>query len=203
MDFAETEVVIDEITPEEIEELINKNWYVVYTYSGIENKVKDNIVSLAEKKNYSNVLKKVFIPIENLIEIKKGKKVLTARKIFPGYVLVQIDELSDELVLDIKSISGVADFVREGLDSDQNPLPLPKEEIRNLLKKAIDSPTKPKTQFDIGDNVMISSGPFLDFVGVVDEVDIDKGKLKVMLDIFGRKTSVELNFDQVEKQIIK
>jgi transcriptional antiterminator NusG len=191
---------IDTVNPEEIEYLVGKNWYVVYTYSGVEQKVKQIMINIVNTKGYKDIVHKIFIPIENIIEIKRGVKRNVERKIFPGYILVQADKLTDDLILEFKSIQGVSDFVTAGQEYGKDPLPLPKTEVRNLLEKAVSSPTKPKMIYDIGDSVSIMSGPFADFVGTVDEVDMDKGKLKIMVDIFGRKTSVELNFDQVEKQ---
>ena len=194
---------LDKILPEEVDEFVKKDWYVLHTYSGLENKVRDNIITLVKQNNYTDSVYKVFVPIENVLEIKRGDKKQVQKKIFPSYILLQIDDLTEEIASNIKLIHGVTDFVTIGMDDKDEkskPLPLPKNEIRNLLQKAVSSPTKPKTMYDVGDSVSIMSGPFADFVGIVDEVDIDKAKLKIMVDIFGRKTSVELNFDQVEKQ---
>lgn len=197
----------DKVTPEEIDELCKKEWYVLHTYTGMENKVRDSLISMVLQRKYDEKVNKVFVPIENVLEIKRGgEKKQVARKIFPGYILMQVDDLDENIIADIKNIYGVTDFVTIGMDDKEEkskPLPLPKNEVRNLLEKAVSSPTKPKTMYEVGDAVSIMSGPFSDFVGVVDEVDIDKGKLKIMVDIFGRKTSVELNFDQVEKQMGK
>ncbi|HPN32825.1 MAG TPA: transcription termination/antitermination protein NusG [bacterium] len=194
---------LDKILPEEVDEFVKKDWYVLHTYSGLENKVRDNIITLVKQNNYAGNIYKVFVPIENVLEIKRGEKKQVQKKIFPSYILLQIDDLTEEIASNIKLIHGVTDFVTIGMDDKDEkskPLPLPKNEIRNLLQKAVSSPTKPKTMYEVGDSVSIMSGPFADFVGIVDEVDIDKAKLKIMVDIFGRKTSVELNFDQVEKQ---
>jgi len=151
-------------------------------------------------------MKKENIPVENVLEIRRGEKRQVAKKIFPGYILLQIDDLSEDVNVSIKTLHGVTDFVTIGMDDKDDkskPIPLPKNEVRNLLDKSVSMPTKPKTMYEIGDAVAIMSGPFSDFIGIVDEVDIDKAKLKIMVDIFGRKTSVELNFDQVEKQAHK
>jgi transcriptional antiterminator NusG len=191
---------LEELSPEEIEEYSKKEWYVVHTYSGYESKVQEKIAAMINEKGLQKEIEKVFLPVENVIEIKRGEKHQVSKKIFPGYILLQINDLTDDVILEVKNIQGVTDFVRAGQEYDSKPLPLPKSEIKNLLEKAISSPSKPKTQFEVGDAVSIMSGPFMDFVGIVDEVDIDKGKLKLMVDIFGRKTAVELNFDQVEKQ---
>jgi len=194
---------LDKIFPEEVDEYVKKDWYVLHTYSGLENKVRDNIILLVKQNNFTDNVKKVFVPIENVLEIKRGEKKQVQKKIFPSYILMQIDDLTEDISAAVKSVHGVTDFVTIGMDDKDEkskPLPLPKNEIRNLLQKAVSSPTKPKTMYDIGDSVSIMTGPFSDFVGTVDEVDIDKAKLKIMVDIFGRKTSVELNFDQVEKQ---
>ena len=192
---------------DEIDELCKKDWYVLHTYTGLENKVRDSIISMVVQKKYDNLVKKVFVPIENVLEIKRGgEKKQVAKKIFQGYLLLQIDEITEDLIADIKSVYGVTDFVTIGMNDKEEkskPLPLLKNEVRNLLEKAVSSPTKPRMVYEVGDAVSIMSGPFVEFVGIVDEVDIDKGKLKIMVDIFGRKTSVELNFDKVEKQVEK
>ena len=199
-------IELDKIYSKEVEEYVKKDWYVLHTYSGLENKVRDGIINIVKQNKLQGNINKVFVLIENVLEIKRGEKRQVVKKIFPSYILIQADDLTEDISASIKMVYGVTDFVTIGMDDKDEksrPLPLSKNEIRNLLERAVSSPTKPKMMYDIGDIVSIMSGPFADFVGVVDEVDIDKAKLKIMVDIFGRKTSVELNFDQVEKQMQK
>jgi len=195
------------ILSDEVDEFCKKDWFVLHTYTGLENKVKDGIINLIKNSQViAESVKKVFIPVENVIEIRRGEKRHVSKKIFPGYILLQIDDLNETVNVMIKSVHGVTDFVTLGMDDEDDkskPIPLPRNEVRNILDKSLSTPTKPKTMYEVGDSVTIINGPFSDFVGSVDEVDIDKAKLKIMVDIFGRKTSVELNFDQVEKQTHK
>jgi transcriptional antiterminator NusG len=171
-----------------------KNWYAVHTYSGFEEKVKASIVDNARRKGLQDKISRVLIPTERVLELRSGKKRETDKKFFPGYILVEM-ELNDETWHLIKSIPRVTGFI-----GGTKPVALPEEEVQMLLQQIEQAPQQPpKTQYQKGENVRIIDGPFTNFVGVVDEIDIDHGRLKVMVSIFGRQTPVELNFYQVEK----
>lgn len=171
-----------------------KNWYVVHTYSGYEEKVKHGIEERAEKRGLSKKISKILIPTERVIELKSGKKKESDKKFYPGYILVEMD-LDDETWHLVRSTPRVTGFV-----GGTKPVPIPEEEVELIIHQLEKGPVpQVKTQFRKGENVRIIDGPFTNFVGYVDEVDIDHGRLKVMVSIFGRQTPVELNFFQVEK----
>lgn len=171
-----------------------KNWYVVHTYSGYEEKVKQGIEERAEKRGLSEKISRILIPTERVIELKSGKKKESDKKFYPGYILVEMD-LDDETWHLVRSTPRVTGFV-----GGTKPVPIPEEEVELIIHQLEKGPVpQVKTQFQKGENVRIIDGPFTNFVGYVDEVDIDHGRLKVMVSIFGRQTPVELNFFQVEK----
>src|SRR5262245_15503902 len=172
------------------------NWYVVHTYSGFEQKAKkaleERIKSLRKDKFFGEVL----VPSENVVEMKKGVKKTTTRKFFPGYILVQM-ELNDETWHIVKGTPKVTGFV----GSTTHPPTIPEEEVRRITQQ-IDEGTlrpKPKVSFEKGESVRVIDGPFATFNGVVEDVNPEKGKLKVLVSIFGRATPIELDFIQVEK----
>ncbi len=173
-----------------------KQWFVVHTYSGHENKVKANleraIASQAMQANFAQVL----VATEDFAEMKDGKKTITKRKTFPSYVLIEMD-MSNETRHLVTNIPGVTGFVGTGRD----PIPLRVEEVRRVLgldaEGKVAKPT-PSVPFKIGEHVRVVDGPFSDFTGVVDEVNSERGKVKVMVSIFGRATPVELDFLQVQ-----
>lgn len=173
-----------------------KQWYVVHTYSGFENKVKANIeeriVSLGMKDKFGQVL----IPTENVVELKEGKKRVATKKVFPGYILVEM-EMSDETWNIVNNIPKVTGFVGGG----GAPTPLSDKEVESIIQQMDASVSTPRSriQFIRGDTVRIIVEPFFGFNGVVDDVDLDHGKIKVLVSIFGRATPVELDFLQVEK----
>lgn len=171
-----------------------RNWYVVHTYSGYEEKVKQGIEERAEKRGLSEKISRILIPTERVIELKSGKKKESDKKFYPGYILVEMD-LDDETWHLVRSTPRVTGFV-----GGTKPVPIPEEEVELIIHQLEKGPVpQVKTQFQKGENVRIIDGPFTNFVGYVDEVDIDHGRLKVMVSIFGRQTPVELNFFQVEK----
>ena len=171
-----------------------KNWYAVHTYSGFEEKVRASIEDRAKKKGLTDRITKILIPTEKVIELRGGKKHETDKKFYPGYILIEM-ELDDETWHLVRSIPRVTGFV-----GGSSPVPLPEEEVDVIIQQIERAPQQPpKTQFETGDNVRITDGPFTNFNGIVDEVDMDHGRLKVMVSIFGRQTPVELNFYQVEK----
>lgn len=177
---------------------MNKSWYVVHTYAGFEGRVKTSIVERASQMGLEEKLGQVLVPMEDVIEIKNGKRRTSKRKFFPGYVLVELDTpLTDDLVQLIKETPKVTGFVGGG----PKPIPLTADEAESLLKQVDAGTAVPREQirFVKGDNVRIIDGPFLGFNGLVDEVDGDHNRVKVLVSIFGRSTPVELGFLQVER----
>lgn len=172
-----------------------RRWYVVHTYSGHENKVKLALEKTVKTQGLGEMVGKVIIPTENVTEMKNGKRTITTRKFFPSYLLVEM-ELNDEILHVINNIPGVSRLIGVG----QRPTPLREEEVERILE-AIDTgkakPT-PEIPFNIGEHVKVVDGPFSDFTGVVEEINPERGKLKVMVSIFGRPTPVELDFLQVK-----
>lgn len=173
-----------------------KHWYVIHTQTGYENRVKNLLEGKIKTSLSKDVIAQILVPVEQVSEIKAGKKRISQRKFFPGYILVEM-ELTDESWYLIKSIPGVTGFVGAG----SKPLPLKEEEIEAILRQAKDAKEKPtpKVVFDKGESVRVNDGPFTNFNGVVEEANIAKGKVKVMISIFGRATPVELETWQVEK----
>jgi len=173
---------------------MEKNWYVVHTYSGFEEKVKLSIEEKTEKKGLDEQITRILIPTERVIELKGGKKRESDKKFYPGYILVEM-ELNDETWHLIRSTPRVTGFV-----GGTKPVALSEEEISVILQQIEKGPVpQVKTQFQKGDSVRIIDGPFTNFVGSVEDVDMDHGRLNVMVSIFGRQTPVELNFFQVER----
>ena len=172
-------------------------WYVVHTYSGHENKVKSSIEKAVELQGLKHQFGQVLIPMEEVTEMKKGKKVKVNRKFFPSYILVHL-ELSEEMMHLVNNIPGVTRFVGTG----NKPAPVSDKEVDRILKRG-DTTTKEKEireiPFNVGEHVKVIDGPFSDFNGVIDEINPERGKLKVMVGIFGRETPVELDFLQVER----
>lgn len=172
----------------------DKRWYVIHTYSGYENKVKANLEKRVESMGMADRIFRVVVPTEDQIEIKEGKKRVTTRKIFPGYVLVEMI-MSDESWYVVRNTPGVTGFVGAGA----KPVPLRAEEVRAILHQMGLEEPRPKIIFDLGESVKVVSGPFQGFVGEVREVYPDKGKLRVFVTMFGRETPVEVDYGQVEK----
>ena len=173
-----------------------KNWYVVHTQTGLEEKVKAALESRVVSQGFSDLITKVIIPTEQISEIRSGKKKISQRKFFPGYLIVEM-ELNEQTYSFIKTTPGITGFIGLG----KKPMPLPQEEVDNILKKAEESQVKPspKTLFEKGEQVRVTEGPFINFNGSIDEIHPEKGKLKVSVSIFGRSTPVELEYWQVEK----
>lgn len=173
---------------------MGKNWYVVHAYSGFEEKVKLSIEEKIEKRGLKDRITRILIPTERVVELKGGKKRESDKKFYPGYILVEM-ELDDETWHLVRSTPRITGFV-----GGTKPVPLPNEEVEVILQQLERGPApQVKTQFQKGDNVRIIDGPFTNFVGYIDEVDMDHGRLKIMVSIFGRQTPVELSFFQVEK----
>ncbi len=176
--------------------MMEKKWYVVHTLTGQEEKVRGSLQRLVDASAGEGPIQQVLVPMEKVSEVKAGKKKISERRVFPGYVLVQMT-LTDETWYQVKNTPGVSGFVGQGL----RPVPLAEEEVTQILQAAqekMEKPT-PKVIFDKGEGVRINEGPFNNFNGVVEEVNPEKGKLKVMVTIFGRATPVELEYWQVEK----
>ncbi len=173
---------------------MGKNWYVVHAYSGFEEKVKLSIEEKVEKRGLKDRITRILIPSERVVELKGGKKRESDKKFYPGYILVEM-ELDDETWHLVRSTPRITGFV-----GGTKPVPLPDEEVEVIIQQLERGPApQVKTQFQKGENVRIIDGPFTNFVGYIDEVDMDHGRLKVMVSIFGRQTPVELSFFQVEK----
>ena len=172
-----------------------KRWYVIHTQTGQEEKVRSNLESKLQG-DLKELISQIFIPTETVSEVKDGKKKISQRKFFPGYVLVEMD-LNEKSWYAIRNTPGVSGFVGSG----RKPLPLPEEQIRTILKQTEEKKEKPspKVVFERGEAVKVIEGPFTNFNGNIDEVNPDKGRLKVMVSIFGRATPVELEYWQVEK----
>jgi transcriptional antiterminator NusG len=173
-----------------------KNWYIVHTYSGFEKKVSESLQQRVQAYGLQEEIGEVLIPTEDIVEKRGGREVKTARRFFPGYILVEMN-MTDNAWHVVKNTPKVTGFVGAGA----KPTPLTQEEVDQILtqvRTAAEKP-KPKYSFDKGDDVRINEGPFTGFNGKVDEVNSDKNTLKVMVTIFGRSTPVELDFLQVEK----
>ena len=173
-----------------------KSWYIVHTYSGFEKKVAESLQQRVQAYGLQDEIGEVLIPTEDVVELRGGKKVVSSKRFFPGYILVEMN-MSDNAWHVVKNTPKVTGFVGAGA----KPTPLTKEEVEQILtqvRTAAEKP-KPKYTFDKGDDVRINEGPFAGFNGKVDEVNHEKNTLKVMVTIFGRSTPVELDFLQVEK----
>jgi len=170
------------------------NWYVVHTYSGHEHKVAAALDQRAKSMNLTDYILEILVPTQNKIQIKKGEEHQIKEKLFPGYMLVKLI-LTDDSWLAVRTTQGVTGFVGVG----NKPTPLPKSEIDNIMKFMTMEAPKYKASFSIGEAVKIIEGPFADFLGSVDSIDDAKGKVKVLVSIFGRETPVELDFLQVQK----
>lgn len=175
-------------------ENIEKKWFVIHTYSGYENKVKANLEKRVESMNMGDKIFRILVPMEDEMEIKNGKKKIVKRKVFPGYVIVEM-KMTDDSWYVVRNTTGVTGFVGTG----SKPVPLHDAEAKNLLKQMGVEEPKLRIDFNLGQNVRVNSGPFENFLGVIEEIYPDKGKVKVLLSMFGRETPVELEFTQVAK----
>ena len=174
-------------------------WYVVHTYAGYENKVKSNLENRIASMNMEDRIFEVVIPTEDVIEFKNGKRVVVSRKMFPGYLLVRC-ELDDDSWYVVRNTPGVTGFVGSGA----KPTPLSRKDVENFLQvpaEGTEAPkkTRPKLEYEVSESVRVREGPFADFTGTIAEINEDQLKLKVLVNIFGRETPVELEFSQVAK----
>jgi transcription termination/antitermination protein NusG len=171
-------------------------WYVLHTYSGYENKVKRTIESRVEALDLTDRVYDVIVPTQEEVEIKAGQRHTVEKKVFPGYVLVRMD-LDDDTFYALKNTPGVTGFV----NINNKPSPLEDAEVDNILKGMTAEAPKVKVTFQMGDTVRITDGPFADFRGEIDEINHERGKMKVLVSFFGRETPVELDFLQAEREI--
>jgi len=175
-------------------------WFVVHTYAGYENKVKSNLESRIVSMNMEDRIFEVVIPMEDVVEFKGGKKVIVQKKVFPGYLLTRCD-LDDDSWSVIRNTPGVTGFVGPGT----KPTPLSRREVESILQVKVEGgsetakKTRPRLEYEVGETVRVREGPFADFSGQIDEINEDQLKLKVLVNIFGRETPVELEFSQVAK----
>jgi len=173
-----------------------KRWYIVHTYSNFEKKVSESLKEQAVQKGLQDFFEQVLVPTEEVVEMRRGRRIKSERRFFPGYVLAKID-LTDEVFHLIKNTPKVTGF----LGADKKPIPISDVEAERILhqvQEGIERP-KPSIMFEVGEQVRVSDGPFASFNGTVEEVDEDRSRLKVAVSIFGRATPVELEFGQVEK----
>jgi len=171
-------------------------WYVVHTQTGVEARVKSGLEARAKNAGLEDKIAEVLIPTEKVSEVKAGKKRISERKFFPGYVLIRM-ELTDDIWYLVRNTPGISGFVGSG----KKPLPLPQSEVDKIVQQQEEKKDKPKpkVEFTEGENVRVKEGAFANFNGVIEQINPDRGKLKVMVTIFGRPTPVELEYWQVEK----
>ena len=173
-----------------------KRWYIIHVYSGFENKVAQSIMEQAEQKGMKDLIEEVLVPTEEVMEVRRGKKINAERKFFPGYVLAHMD-MTEEAYHLVKNTAKVTGFLGTG----NTPSPIRQAEvdrIRTQVQEGIERP-KPSIRFEIGEQVRVADGPFTSFNGVVEDIDEERARLKVAVSIFGRATPVELEYSQVEK----
>jgi transcription termination/antitermination protein NusG len=181
---------------------MRSQWFVIHTLSGQEQKVKDSIERRLKAEEMEEYIQEVLVPMEKVAEVRNGKKTVTSRKLYPGYVFIDIALLDENQKLlekpwyFIRDTPGIIGFV-----GGERPTPTPADEIDSIKNQIADSEDteRPKVSFDVGETVKINDGPFLNFSGVIEEIDPDKGKLKVTVNVFGRNTPVELEYWKVEK----
>jgi transcriptional antiterminator NusG len=169
-------------------------WYVIHTYSGYENKVKTNLEHRVTSMDMTDKIFRVVVPTEEEVEIKNGQRRTVQRKIFPGYVLVEM-VLEDDSWYVVRNTPGVTSFVGSGT----TPTPLPEQEVQAILRQMREEKPQVRITYQKGNRVKIIDGPFAEFLGTIDEVNTEKNKLRVLVSMFGRETPVELDFLQVEK----
>jgi transcriptional antiterminator NusG len=182
------------------EQLEETRWYIIHAYSGQEDRVKKNLDQRIQNMDVGDKIFQVIVPIEMEMEYKDGQKVSVSRKIFPGYILVQMN-MDDESWFVVRNTPGVTGFVSAEDESDNRPKPVPLEqhEVDTILNQIQSEEPRVRVGFAQGQTVRITEGPFVDFMGAVDEVYPDRAKIKVLVSFFGRETPVELDFLQVEK----
>jgi transcriptional antiterminator NusG len=195
------EDALDELAEAPLESPYDRpgKWYVVHTYAGYENKVRSNLESRIASMNMEERIFEVVIPVEDVIDFKNGKKVVVSRKVFPGYLMVRMD-LDDDSWYVVRNTPGVTGFVGLGA----RPTPLSRKEVESILQVKLEGTeahkkSRPRLDYEPGESVRVKEGPFADFTGTIAEINEDQLKLKVLVNIFGRETPVELDFAQVAK----
>ncbi|SDZ62425.1 transcription antitermination protein nusG [Evansella caseinilytica] len=176
---------------------MEKNWYVVHTYSGYENKVKTNLEKRVESMDMTDKIFRVLVPVEEETEVKNGKTKQVSKKVFPGYVIVEMIMTDDSWYV-VRNTPGVTGFVGSA-GAGSKPTPLLPEEVDGILRQMGVEEPKAEIDFELKESVRVKEGPFANFIGTVEEILTDKHKLKVHVNMFGRETPVELEFNQVEK----
>jgi transcriptional antiterminator NusG len=201
-------VDVEELDDDEVTSIVEPSpfdrsgrWYVVHTYAGYENKVKSNLASRVRSMAVEDRIFEVVIPMEDVIEFKNGRKVVVQKKVFPGYLLVRMG-LDDHAWYVVRNTPGVTGFVGSGA----KPTPLSRKEVEDILGTGVtevgpqaEKKVRPRLEYETGEQVRVVTGPFADFNGVISEIDVDRSKLKVLVNIFGRETPVELEFGDVAK----
>ena len=173
---------------------MEKSWYVVHTYSGYENKVKANLEKRIESMNMEEKIFRILVPMEDEVEIKDGKKKISKRKVFPGYVLVEMFMTDDSWYV-VRNTPGVTGFVGSG----SKPIPLDEAEVKQIIRQMGIEEPRARVNFSTGESVRVIAGPFENFIGQIEEINIEKGKVRVVISMFGRETPIDLDFIQVEK----
>ncbi len=176
--------------------MADAKWYVVHTQTGVETKARASLISHAETAGLPHLIHEVLIPLEKISEVKGGKKRISERKFFPGYILVKM-ELTDESWYLVRNTPGISGFIGSG----KNPIPLTEKEVNAIIREQEEKQTKPKpkVEFEEGESVRVKEGSFANFNGTIEQINPDRGKMRVMVTIFGRSTPVELEYWQVEK----
>jgi transcriptional antiterminator NusG len=174
-------------------------WYIVQTYSGYENKVKLDLEQRIRSMDMSERIFNVVVPTEDEIEIRDGQRKTVSKKLFPGYVFVQM-VMDDDTWYVVRNTPGVTGFAGTTMDERAKPTPLPDTEVEQILRQMQSAQPKINIGFAVGETVLVTDGPFSDMIGTVDTIDLDRGRVRVMVSMFGRDTPVELDFLQVEKQ---
>ena len=185
------------ITPETVAPATNKRWYVVHAYSGMEKAVERNLRERIDRAGMQEKFGRILVPMEEVVELKNGKKSVTERRFFPGYVLVEM-EMADDTWHLVKHTSKVTGFVG---GAKNRPAPISEAEVMKIvhqMQEGVEKP-RPKVEWSVGELVRVKEGPFTDFNGAIEDVNYDKSKVRVSVTIFGRATPVELDFSQVEK----
>ena len=179
---------------------INPHWYIVHTYSGQEDLAKKNLDLRRDSLDMTERIIQVLVPTEEEVVLKDGKRISERKKLFPGYILVQMN-MDDESWYVVRNTPGVTGFISTEDEYDKRPKPVPLEDnqLNDILNKVESGPPRVKIGLEIGETVRITEGPFVDFIGAINDVDESKGKVRVLVSFFGRETPVELDFLQVER----
>ena len=184
----------EEATPDD-----GRRWYIIQTYSGYENKVTLNLEQRIRSMDMTDRIFQVIIPIEEEIEIHQGQRRTVQKKMFPGYVFVQM-VMNDDSWYVVRNTPGVTGFAGSTVEDRSKPTPLDDEEVGRILRQMQTAQPRINIGFKLGDTVRVSDGPFADFLGTVDDINFDKGKVRVLVTMFGRETAIEMDFLGVEKQ---